>query len=135
MCRNAFVSLFFCAAVSAAPISEPAQPKVPEELLKARLAAVRQVFAAAREEALAGRGTIDDMPVWSQRLLEAERALATTKAEHVAACRQHLERMQEFEKMQKARFDAGRIAVKDFAAATYHRADAAVVLARVEGMK
>ncbi len=77
----------------------------------------------------------EDLPLWSRRLLEAERALAATKEEHVTACRQHLKRMQDFEEVEKARYEAGRATIKDFAAATFHRTEAEIVLARVEAMK
>jgi hypothetical protein len=111
------------------------EPEVPKELLKARLEAVRQVFKAAKHEQEVGRGLFEDLPLWSRRLLEAERALATTKEEHVAACRQHVERMQDFEKIEKARYEAGRGTIKDYAAATYHRTEAEITLARAEAMK
>jgi hypothetical protein len=134
--RHAFVSLCLAAVAVAAPLQVQAQDAdVPKELLKARLEAVRQVFKAAKHEQEAGRGLFEDLPLWSRRLLEAERALATTKEEHLTACREHLKRMQEFEELEKARYEAGRTNIKTYAAATYHRTDAEITLARAQAMK
>jgi hypothetical protein len=135
MYRSAFIT-FLGAAMIAAPRPALAQEAdVPKELLKARLEAVRDVFKAAKHEQEVGRGIFEDLPLWSRRLMEAERALAANKAEHAAACRQHVERMQDFEKVQKARFEAGRGTIKELAAATYHRTEAEITLARAEAMK
>jgi hypothetical protein len=136
MYRSTFIVLVFGVTAMAAPRPEPAkEPEVPKELLKARLEAVRQVFKVAKHEQEVGRGLFEDLPLWSRRLLEAERALATTKEQHVTACREHLKRMQGFEEIEKARYEAGRSAIKDYAAATYHRTEAEIVLARAEAMK
>jgi hypothetical protein len=130
------IAVLVVAAAVAGPVQvRAADPDVPKELLKARLEAVRQVFKAAKHEQEVGRGLFEDLPLWSRRLLEAERALATTKEEHVTACRQHLERMKEFERIEKARYESGRVSIKDYAAATYHRTEAEIVLARAEAMK
>ena len=136
MYRSTIIALVFGTAAVAAPQPDPVkEPEIPRELLKARLEAVRQVFQAAKHEQEVGRGIFEDLPLWSRRLLEAERALATTKEENVAACRRHLDRMKEFEKIERVRDEAGRVAVKDAAAATYHRTEAEITLARAEAMK
>jgi len=136
MWRSTFGCLLLGATAMLPPRPAPAQePGVPKKLLEARLEAVRQVFKAAKHEQEAGRGIFEDLPLWSRRLLEAERALATTKEQQLTACREHLKRMQDFESVEKARYEAGRVSIKDYAAATYHRTEAEILLARVEGMK
>jgi hypothetical protein len=136
MIRSTLAILLLGASAFAAPLPDPMKESdVPKELLKARLNAVREVFRIAKLEAEAGRGQMDDLPVWSLRLLEAERAVAANRDEHLAACRDHLERMKEYDRVQKLRHDAGRASAKELAAATYFRVEAEIILARVEGKK
>ena len=136
MIKSSLTVLLLVGSAYAAPLPDPVkETEVPKELLKARLDAVREVFRIAKAEADAGKLSEDGPSVWSVRLLEAERALATTRDEHLAACRQHVERMRDFEKVQKARLELGRISPKDYAAAKYFLAEAEILRARVEGKK
>ncbi len=136
MIRTTLTLLLLGGSACAAPLADPVKDtEVPKELLKARLDAAREVFRIAKAEADAGSRQMEDVPQWSLRLLEAERALATTRDEQLALCRQHVERMREFERVQKARLDASRLSPREYAAAQYFRAEAEIILARVEGKK
>jgi hypothetical protein len=72
------------------------QPQQAQEALaklaKEKLQAARQAYEAASK-----KGDQEQTYLWSRRWLEAERALAKTKAEHLAALQDHLERMKKLE--------------------------------------
>jgi RNA polymerase sigma factor (sigma-70 family) len=72
----------------------------------------------------AGQGTLDILCGSSLRLLEAEKQLSKDKADHLLALEHHLKRMQEIEKLNQERFDAGRIAIGDLAQSRYFRIQA-----------
>jgi RNA polymerase sigma factor (sigma-70 family) len=106
---------------------------------------LESLFEAANVEAHsrwlqfnAGQGTLDFLFGSSTRLMEAERlvrgAIADSrsgygrKKDRVATLEHHLKRMQEIEKVNQARFDAGRIALGDLAQSRFFRIQAEVWL-------
>jgi RNA polymerase sigma factor (sigma-70 family) len=92
---------------------------------------LQQLFEAANVEAharwndyVAGLGTLDIFLGGSRRLLEVERLLSKEKSHQVGALERYLRRMRELEKINQARYDAGRIAIQDLAEPRYYRLQA-----------
>lgn len=67
---------------------------------------------------------IDDLAFWSQRVLDAELAIATDAAERTKACQAHLDRTQEIEKIAASHFKVGQGTQTSALAAEYYRLDA-----------
>ena len=121
--------------VAGAPLPEKVEPKeraVPKELLQAQLEAAQDVFKARWAEFMAGRSTGDEVQVWARRLLDARLPLAATRAERVASCKEYLDQMKEWEKLAKARYDAGRVSIAEYKAASYYRIEAEILLFKSE---
>lgn len=97
-------------------------------LLKERLKAAQDECDARFKEFLAGRGTLDILLDASQRRLKAELPLADTNTARVAAYERYWEITWQMETVNKARYDAGRIAVTDYAQSRFHRLDAEILL-------
>src|SRR5262249_25367116 len=84
------------------------------------------------KEFMAGRGTLDITMGASKRLLEAERESSPKRADQIAACEAHLNRMKEIENVNRQRFNAGRIGIQDLAESTYYRIEAEIWLERAK---
>ncbi len=114
----------------------PAPPVKGDEeikaLLKAKVEVAETVVKARMQEFLAGRGTLSVLLEFSRKWLDAELERAETKEEKLAALKTHLERMQEVEKVNKERYDAGRVSIAELASAQYERIDAELMLARAK---
>jgi RNA polymerase sigma factor (sigma-70 family) len=93
-------------------------------LLKAKADAAKAMWQARWQEFLTGRTTVDFLLPWSRHWLEAQLALSDNKADRVAAYQAHLDRMREAEKVTKAKFEAGQIAVSQYGQTTFHRLEA-----------
>jgi outer membrane protein assembly factor BamB len=106
----------------------------PIEARAVRDAAVR-VIQAHDSEYSGPTATIDDPYPWSRRLLEAERALASTKSEDISAVLDHWKRMQHYYGMISALHETGTKGGEDtaFAAAEYYLAEAELWLADAGG--
>jgi RNA polymerase sigma factor (sigma-70 family) len=101
-------------------------------LLKARADTAETVVNARYQEFVAGRGTLDILLRYSEKRLEAELEQTDKKEEQLAALKKHLELMQEIEKINQARFDAGRVSIADLAASQLARIEAELRLARAK---
>jgi hypothetical protein len=99
-------------------------------LLKAQFEAADTEARGRWHEFLAGRGTLDWLLGSSQRLVEAERALGDTKADHLVALENHVKRMRAVEETEVARFQAGRISIQELAESRFHRLQAEIQLER-----
>src|SRR5262249_39219844 len=88
-----------------------------------------------REEFIAGRGTLDIDLHASLRVLEAERLLSNDKAIQLGALEHHLNRMKEVEKINQARFDAGRIQRHDLAQSRFYRIQAELWLEQAKAFR
>jgi hypothetical protein len=119
-------------ATTSAERSAPAPDEETQiaELAKARLAAAREVYEALNAAFQSGRGTRDELLLWSPHLLEAELDAATTKAERIKARESHLKRMEEYEKLMLARAAVSRAGSRDFAEAKLLRIEAELRLAQ-----
>jgi outer membrane protein TolC len=117
-----------CAAAAPAPV-----PRVPKELLQARVDAARQTYQIIEKQYQVGQGTLAELPRWSRRWLKAQRALSATRADDVAALQAHLERMRKLEKIVQTQVKAGGAGVQAGSAATYYRVEAEIWLAEIKG--
>jgi RNA polymerase sigma factor (sigma-70 family) len=88
-----------------------------------------------RGQFLAGQGTQDIYLGSSLRLLEAERLLNKEKEHQMAALMHHRDRMAEIENVNKARYEAGRIPVQDFAQSRFYRIQAELWIEQAETAK
>jgi len=129
----AVAALAVAGAVRACVAAPPSTSKVPRELLQARLEAARRAYDLTETLLHTGKADFSELPLWSRRWLEAERALATTGADQVAALEAHLERMKALEKGVRKMMDVGFALPRDGAAATYYRVEAEVWLREVQG--
>ena len=95
-----------------------------KERAKARLEVARQGLALA-VRGLEGEGAedYDDIWVWSKRVLKAELALSTTKAERIAALEAHLKRAVKLERIAMREFDRGGFTRLSVIEAKYRRSD------------
>jgi len=84
------------------------------DLAVQRLDAIMDAYPGRLLEFLAGRGTLDIDLETSRRWLEAERALARGPKDQISALERHWETDWVIETVNKARYDAGRIASQDF---------------------
>jgi hypothetical protein len=106
------------------------QPIPLEKLLKARLDAARKAFGLTWEryrEHDKSPPTIEaPLSRWSKRWLEAQRALAATKADHKRALEEHRDRMMSLEAHLKDRAKTAPELAADVAAAEFFRLEAEV---------
>jgi hypothetical protein len=78
----------------------------------------------------------DALYLWSRRWMEAQREVASSKAERTAAAEAHLERMRKWEKLVVGAKGAGGFySPTDVAAAEYYRLDAEALLGQEQGRK
>jgi RNA polymerase sigma factor (sigma-70 family) len=101
-------------------------------LLKARFDAVNTEAECRWKEYCAGRGTLDILESSSRRLLEAELALSSNKADHVAAWESQLQRTHQIYLINLDRYNAGRISRQDFEQSNYCQLDAEIGLERAK---
>jgi hypothetical protein len=95
-------------------------------LARQRLEVARAGHLAVMAEFLAGRASLLVTDDWSGRLLDAERALATTPAERAAADERHWKWALRAEQVNAARYAAGRIPPGDYALSRYVRLGAEI---------
>jgi RNA polymerase sigma factor (sigma-70 family) len=105
------------------------------KLVKKKFELASEGLKAARQEHLAGRTIGEVLYDWSKRCLDAERELNNTPAGQKAALKAHLERMKEYEMINQARYQAGRIPVREALHAKFARVEAELWLARHQGKK
>jgi hypothetical protein len=127
------------AILSAKPVAEDPKDDELRKLLKARYnEAVGELKDYYEANDLANRAGItrrdgpDDLYGRWQRLVQAGLELCDKPAEKVALLTQYLEVTKEAEKIEQARYDAGRIRIGDLHRARYERLDAQVQLLRAK---
>lgn len=122
-------------AFPAAPAPAPAKPKVPQKLLEARRDAANRIYEGkmARFQNGLDAEAIKDLPDWSRRWVEAEKALNNNKKDHLKALEAHWTRIKEVEQMAEKFFKDGDGTRADFDAATYYRIEAEVWLLEAGG--
>jgi hypothetical protein len=129
------IALGLVCLLSAASFGAPPDPtKVPPELAKAKLAAIRKVYEGhwvrTKHE-----GKLDPEFVyrWSVRWMEAQCEASTDKAGQVAAAQDHLDRMKKLERILQASVKTGETSQAEAAAGEFYRIEAEIALARAKG--
>jgi hypothetical protein len=127
-----FLGLF---ALCVLPLSSaPApMPKVPKELLVARLVAARDTYETTKTRIRHGGGLPEELFGWSRRWLDAELALCKDKAARLAAMQDHVKRTREVERLAHAYAKAGQSKAADASASTYYRIEAEIMLLEAGG--
>lgn len=87
----------------------------PRDLERERRTVAREEFRAQNAEFLAGRGTLDLLLAASRHWLDADLAMLDRPAERAAAHERYWTRIRLIEEVTDARFEAGRVAVADWA--------------------
>jgi hypothetical protein len=101
-----------------------------KDLARAKLVDARGTAAGRFKEFIAGRGTLEFVIESRYRLLDSELALAVNDRDRVAACERFCEVAQFVEQINKARWEAGRIAIQDYMSSTTFCRDAEIRLIR-----
>jgi hypothetical protein len=107
----------------------PAAPKVPKELLKKRLVEAATVWEIKMHMFKLGGPRampIDEFSGWSERLLEAELALAEKKEDRMKALKAHLDRTGDIKGIANTLVKSGAVREADAHAATYERLHAEI---------
>jgi hypothetical protein len=102
----------------------------PKQLARAKLTAATEESEVRWLEFLAGRGILDILLGSLERRLESELALADNAPDRVAAHSRHWRQLLRVEAVNRARFEAARIPIQDYAQTQYARLDAQIRLAQ-----
>lgn len=105
-----------------------APKKQMKELLQARREAAALQAKARMQEFVAGRGTLDIAFESLRSLLKAELDLSETKEDRIKARERYLEYMEVIRKINRVRFDTGKISIADMAQTDYNRVEAEIDL-------
>src|SRR5207249_4427826 len=118
--------------------SNPAQPPANKELIerhKALAKVAQQHWENRWDDFLKGKTTVEFALPWSVKWLNAELRLTEKKSERIALYEAHLERMKTMEAINKAKFDAGALAVTQYHPIVYYRIEAEIWLDESKGTK
>ncbi len=95
-----------------------------KDLARALLEESNISYDSRMKEFMAGRGTLDFLIGSALRLLDSERALATSDAEQIAALERHWQRIRLMDRINQYRYEAGRIPIQDYSESRYYRLQA-----------
>jgi hypothetical protein len=130
--------VFWCSLFGQSPADRPVPPekaegKVPAALARARLDAARRTFDYLARNYREARPPAGELVYrWSRRWLKAERDLAGTPADRVAAYQAHLARMRDLERVARDRARERFVPLEEATAAEYYRLEAEIWLAQVK---
>jgi hypothetical protein len=110
----------------------PASNKL-SRLRKAKVEAARETYQVIWKNYKDGLVPAVEFPYrWSRRWLEAEREMSDGKADQVAACKSHLERMREMERIERELRRSRLNPVNEFTAAEFYRVEAEIWLTQAQ---
>src|SRR5262249_31123767 len=118
---------------------EAATPGDPQALLKARLEVARKGYAEAlqryqqadrRDASILLKGSAEQICIWSQRWLQAQRGLGSTKEHQIAALESHRERLQDLQQRVKTMYQSGLVSLLEVTTVEFHRVEGELWLAR-----
>jgi hypothetical protein len=110
----------------------PASNKL-TKLRKAKVEAARETYQVIWKNYKDGLVPAVEFPYrWSRRWLEAEREMSDGKADQVAACKSHLERMRDMERIERELRRSRLNPVNEFTAAEFYRVEAEIWLAQAQ---
>jgi hypothetical protein len=122
----------FSAFLDASPLRSTPEDDGERKLLKARYNAALEELHSHLKEWIAGRRSTMVLIESSYRVINSELELTDKLTDQVMIRKKHLELTKEIEKMQQARFDAGRIGIADLDYARYSRLNVEIHLLRAE---
>jgi multidrug resistance efflux pump len=119
------------------PADDKPAPEKPADvgaLEKARLDSAQKAFeTAVKARAQGGAGaSAEQLYLWSQRWLDAQRDVSAKKEDQLAAFEPHVARMKDLENLTKNLIKAGQLPLQDGFAAEFYRTDAELQLARAK---
>jgi hypothetical protein len=121
------------AATSLLGADHASQSSKLSRLRKTKVEAARQTYQVVWQNYKDGLVPAVEFPYrWSRRWLEAERAVTDGKAEQVAACKGHFERMREMERIERELRRSRVNTVNELTAAEYYRVEAEIWLAQAQ---
>ena len=129
-------AVLFCAGATCLAAPAPKAPKIPKELLEERVKAARDTYEGILERLMIDPNRpsgFRELPQWSRRWLEAEKALSDKKEDRLKALTAHWRRMKELEKKVSGYVRVGVAHVADARAATYYRTEAEIWLIQAGG--
>jgi hypothetical protein len=113
--------------------SDSTDANVSPALLKARLDAARKTYEWLAKNYIESRPPLGELLYrWSCRWLDAEREMSDRQEDRVVACRAHLRRMRELERVARDRFRNHFVPVEEDTAAQFYRAEAEIWLERAK---
>jgi RNA polymerase sigma factor (sigma-70 family) len=120
-----------------APAGPGKQPdkKAAKARYEALMKAAQAQFEARWDEYCLGKTTADFVIPPAIQWLQAKLKLSDNKADKIAAYQAHLERMTEFEKIAKAKYEAGSFPASQYYQTLYHRIEAEIWLDEFQAMK
>jgi hypothetical protein len=102
-------------------------------LRKGKVEAARETYQVIWKNYKDGLVPAVEFPYrWSRRWLEAERELTDGKAEQIAACKAHLERMREMERIERELRRSRLNPVNELTAAEFYRTEAEIWLVQAQ---
>src|SRR5262249_55474978 len=138
MSRHAGLLALFTIALAAVPLGAGPDPDAAATLTRLagpRPDAARQTYGAGRAHHRERRAPEEALYRWSVRWLDAERQLSDKQADQVAACKAHLERMRELERLLEGLRRSGTITVDEASAAEFYRVEAEIWLTQAKDDK
>jgi hypothetical protein len=110
----------------------PASNKL-SKLRQAKVEAARETYQVIWKNYKDGLVPAVEFPYrWSRRWLEAEREMSDGKADQLAACKSHLERMREMERIERELRRSRLNPVNEFTAAEFYRVEAEIWLTQAQ---
>ncbi len=119
-------------ALTVAP-APPVEPPPPAPLAEARFKAATKQFGEVWAFYRQSRSDSFQTYFWSRLVLDSQQALSDAKADRVAACEAHLERMRRLETLVKRVRKLGFGFSTDVGASEYYRLEAECWLERAKG--
>jgi hypothetical protein len=110
------------------PLLTAVQDNQVRRLMEQRLEATHTELLSRWRECLAGRCGLDILLGCSRRVLRAESDLGGRAADRLEALRAHWERMRILERVERWRYEAGRLPVQDLCETRYARLEAEIRL-------
>jgi hypothetical protein len=107
------------------------QPAELQRLRKEKLSAIEEELYDRSREFQAGRGTLEFFHQAAMAWVETALSLCTQDSQRLRVLQQHYREMKACEDTCRARFDAGRMDLKDYLAARYFRVESEIRLAEL----
>ena len=119
--------------VFGATLAHASQPNAKlAKLAKEKLEVARQAFKLAMEDLQTGRGTAEQIYLWSRRCLEAQRDLSAKKSDKLASLKEHLQRMKDLQKVTTELYRTGKATQFNAVASQFYVLEAEIWLSQTK---